>query len=185
MTLSNLESSKSILKTFPIPGSSLYKILYDQEFKQSFHARLKQGNRWVATFYKLQMLPLLGLGGQIMLLTTRGRKSKKMKDTPIGYFRIDKKIYVFSGWGNGTNWYQNMMVYPQDVSLQIGLRRYRVAPEVVEDTGEKKRLIEELTRQDPSGANTLMGWDPQVDDLERADFSVMIEKVLIVGFQPC
>lgn len=181
---SYLESSKpTSLKSYPIPRSSLDKILNDPEFKQNVHSRIKQGNPWISALYKIKILPLFGIGGQIMLLTTKGRKSLKMRDTPIGYFRIDGKIYVFSAWGKAANWYQNLAAFPQDVSVQVGFHHSHAIVEVVEDPGEKKRVIEGLIRQDPEGARTLMGWDPKRDDLEHADFSPMIEQVLVVGFR--
>lgn len=33
------------------------------------------------------------------------------------------------------------------------------------------------------GAHTLMGWDPGQDDVESADFSLVIEKVLTLRFR--
>lgn len=174
----------SVPRVFPLPGTNLYRLISDPEFKKAFHARVKQGNRWLAPLYKGGVLPLLGFGKQIMLLTTRGRKSQKMRNTPIGYFRIDDSIYVFSGWGKEANWYKNIVVCPEEVYVQIGFRRFHALAEVVEDRQELKWIIERLILQDPRGAQTLMGWDPNLDHLETADFSLMIEKVLVVRFRP-
>jgi hypothetical protein len=55
----------------------------------------------------------------------------------------------------------------------------------VEDAQERQRVIERLLVQDPCGAQSLIGWDPTRDQLAAADFSLMIEKVLVVRFQPC
>ena len=173
----------STARTFPLPGTTLYKVLSDPEFKKTFHARVKLGNPWMARLYRLGLLPLLGLGGQIMLLTTRGRTSARLRDTPIGYFRIDGEVYVFSGWGKRANWYQNLVAYPDDVYVQIGFRRLNAVPGVVDDAQEIRRIIEHFVVQDPGGAHTLMGWDHQVDHLDAADFSLMIEKVLVVRFR--
>jgi deazaflavin-dependent oxidoreductase (nitroreductase family) len=119
-----------------------------------------------------------------MLLTTRGRKSHQLRDTPIGYFRLDDGIYVFSSWGKEANWYKNMVACPEEVHIQLGFRRFQARPEVVEEPQEVKQIIERLVLQDPKGAQTLMGWDTKVDRLETADFSLMIEKVLVVRFNP-
>jgi len=73
-------------RAFPLPGTNLYKLISDPEFKKAFHARVKRGNRWLAPLYKLRVLPLLGVSKQIMLLTTKGRKSNEMRDTPIVRF---------------------------------------------------------------------------------------------------
>lgn len=173
------------VRTFPVPGTYLYRLIVDPVFRKAFHARVKHGNRVLAPLYKLRLLPLLGVGKRIMLLTTRGRKSHKLRDIPIGYFRIDDDIYVFSGWGKAANWYQNMLAYPDDVYVQIGFRRFQARAEVVEDPQDVQRIIEHLILQDPRGAGSLIGWDPARDRLELADFSLMIEKVLVVRFQSC
>jgi deazaflavin-dependent oxidoreductase (nitroreductase family) len=166
----------SALRAFPAPGTYLYRLISDPAFKQSFHARVKRGNRWLALLYKLRVLPLLGLGKRLMLLTTRGRNSKVMRDTPIGYFRIDDSIYVLSGWGKAANWHQNLMAHPDEVYVQIGFQRFHARAEVVEDPQEVQRIIERLVCQDPRGARSLMGWDPSRDRLATADFSLMVEK---------
>ena len=171
-------------RMFPAPGTHLYRLIVDPAFKRAFFARVKRGNRMLAPLYKLRILPLLGLGKRLMLLTTRGRTSHKLRDTPIGYFRIDGSIYVFSGWSKAANWYQNLMAHPDDVYVQIGFRRFHARAEVVEDPQAAQRVVEHLILQDPRGARALMGWDPARDQLAAADLSLMIEKVLVVRFEP-
>lgn len=178
------ETGDSNVRAFPLPETNLYKILADPEYRKTFHARVKSGNPMMATLYRLRILPLFGLGRQIMLLTTRGRVSNQLRDTPIGYFRIDGTIHVFSGWGKAANWYKNMMAHPDEVYLQVGFRRFRARAEVVEDPQELEQANQKLALQDPVGAHALMGWDPKVDSLDRADFSMMVERVLVVRFHP-
>jgi deazaflavin-dependent oxidoreductase (nitroreductase family) len=177
-------SIDSTPRAFPLAGTNLYRLISDHGFKDQFHARLKRGNRFIAPLYKLGILPLFGLSKQIMLLTTRGRKSGAMRDTPIGYFWIDGTVHVFSAWARGANWYKNLVACPEEVWVQIGTRRFRARPEVVEDPLEVKRAVEQLIVQDPRGARMLMGWDPKRDRVETANLSLMIEKVLVVRFHP-
>lgn len=169
-------------RSFPVPGTTLYDVLFKPEFRQAFHSRLKPTNRLLVPLYKVQVLTLFGLSKRIMLLTTRGRNSQKMRDFPIGYFRIGGDVYVFSAWGKQSNWYKNLVAHPEQVYVQIGLRRRHVRPEVVQDPQELKRVIQQLVRDDPEGARTLMGWDPKRDQVGTADFSLMIERVLTVRF---
>ncbi len=168
-------------RVFPMPGTTLYRMIWEPGFKATFHSRLKQSNRFMAGLYKLGVLPLLGMKG-IMLLTTRGRKSGELRENPIGYFEIDGVVHIFSAWGRDANWYKNMMACPDDVTIQIGRRRSRVRPEVVQDGLEVERTLEKLVQQNPDGARTLMGWDAGRDQLATADFSTMVEKVLVVRF---
>jgi deazaflavin-dependent oxidoreductase (nitroreductase family) len=160
----------------------LYELLNDAQFKKNFHARLQGSNRFMVFFYKIRLLPLLGLGKQMMLLTTQGRTSHKQRDFPIGYYLIDGVVHVFSGWGKNANWYKNIIANPQDVFLQVGFDRFQAIPEFVEDSDEKRHAIERLIACCPDGASHLIGWDPQIDKIETADFSQMIDKVMVVRF---
>jgi deazaflavin-dependent oxidoreductase (nitroreductase family) len=170
------------LRSFPLPTTNLYKLISDPAYRTSFRSRVKTGNRFMAPLYRIRLLPLLGMGNQIMLLSTRGRKSGEMRDTPIGYFTIDGQIHIFSGWGKDANWYQNIQAYPEDVYLQVGFHRFAARADEVADAEAKRCILQGLVEQDPRGAQLLMGWDPKVDCLEAADFSLMVEKVRVIRF---
>jgi deazaflavin-dependent oxidoreductase (nitroreductase family) len=169
-------------RAFPAPGSRMYDLLNNPEYKASFHAGLQKSNWIMVALYRLGVLPLFGLSRQIMLLSTQGRKTHKMRHFPVGYYRIEGVITLFSGWGKGANWYKNMQANPGEVYVQIGLRRRRARAEVASDPLEVCRALEWLVTHNPQGAKTLMGWDPAHDRLDMADFSPMAEKVLMVRF---
>ncbi len=171
-------------RAFPLPTTNLYKILSDPEYRRTFNARLKLGNRFMSPLYRVGVLPLLGMSKQMMVLTTRGRKSNEMRDTPVGYFRLDGIIHVFSAWGKRANWYKNMLACPDDIYVQVGFHRFHARAEVVEDPQGKRLALERLVDQDPRGAQLLMGWDVEIDHAETADFSLIIEQVVMVRFHP-
>lgn len=177
-------TDKTAGRTFPTPDSNMYKILTDPEHRKAFQGRVKSGNKFMAPLYRLRILPLFGMGGQIMLLTTRGRVSGKRRDTPIGYVRIDETIHVFSGWGRSADWFKNMQAHPDEVFLQVGLKRFPARYEVVEEPAALETTLEHLVTQNPKGAKMLFGWDPQTDRFKTSDFSMVIEKVLVVRFFP-
>jgi deazaflavin-dependent oxidoreductase (nitroreductase family) len=172
----------STRRAFPARGTMLFELVNNPEYKKDFHARLQAANRFFAFFYKIRLLPLLGMGKQIMLLTTKGRSSQKMRDFPIGYYLIDDTVHVFSGWGKDANWYKNIIANPKDVYLQVGFRHFHAIPKIVEDPEELQRTFERFIICCPKGAQQLIGWDPQHDSMEAADFSMMKEKVLVVKF---
>jgi deazaflavin-dependent oxidoreductase (nitroreductase family) len=175
-------TASSAGRSFPLSTTMLYELLNDAQYKKNFHARLQGSNRFMVFFYKIRLLPLLGLGKQMMLLTTQGRTSHKQRDFPIGYYLIDGVVHVFSGWGKNANWYKNIIANPQDVFLQVGFDRFQAIPEFVEDSDEKRHAIERLIACCPEGASHLIGWDPQIDKIETADFSQMIDRVMVVRF---
>ena len=114
----NPECSAS--RTFPLPGTTYYNMLYDPKARKYFPYRFQDRQPDHHTpLYKLRLLPLLGFGKLVLLLTTRGRKSGRLRDTPIGYFRYDNTIHLISGWGKEANWYKNILAHPDDVYIQV------------------------------------------------------------------
>jgi len=167
---------------FPTPGSNIYRVLFDAEFRRTFHARLKIFNPMVVAFYRLGLLALFGADRAIMLITTKGRKSGAARTAPIGFFRIGGAIHIFSAWGKKTGWYQNLIAHPDDISLQVGRRELAVRAQVLEDPAEIQRTLEQFVAESPQQAQSLFGWRPGQDRIEQADFSAIINKALIVRF---
>lgn len=182
MTSLSIPSAPPPVRAFPRPGTSLYRLLNDRQFRQDFHARLKTWNPWVVIFYRIGLLPLLGMSRTVMILATRGRKSGKLRRAPIGYFLIGGKVHVISAWGKSANWYQNLRAHPDQVEIQIGLRRKKARPEVLESPAEILQTLEQFTSESPKAAEYLFGWDAQNDRMETSDFSVFGDKVQIVRF---
>lgn len=170
------------MRTFPIPGTNLARILSDPQYRQSFHVRLKQYNPLVVVLYKIGLLPLFGGSRTVMLLTTRGRKSGKLRSTPIGYFRIGGVIHLFSAWSKATSWYKNMTTCPEDVWIQIGMHKLSVNWVELTNPEEIMQTIAQFVTESPAQARYVFGWDPDIDRLDQADFSNLIKRVLIVRF---
>ena len=101
------------VESVPDKETNLDKIHPDQQYRLSFHGQLKRYNPLVVGLYRAGLLPLFGDSRTVMLRTTRGKKSGKLRTTPIGYFRIGGALYLFSAWGKGTSWYKNMLANPK------------------------------------------------------------------------
>ncbi len=170
------------IQVFPKPGTVLAGVIGDPAYRKTFHQRLQSSNRFVVALYRIGLLPLLGAGKSTMLLTTRGRKTQRLRRFPVGYFCIGGEVHLFSGWGKDSNWYKNLRANPAEVWLQIGFRTFPVCAQILEDPAEVRRTIECLILESPDSAQRLFGWDSKSDRLDQADFSPIIEKVLIVKF---
>lgn len=169
-------------KIFPTPETNLYKVLNDPQYRRSFHGQLKRFNPFIVAFYRIGLLPLFGVSKTVMLLTTRGRKSGKMRSTPIGYFRIGGEVYLLSAWGKGTGWYQNLKANPEEVWIQIGLRKRAVHAEMVENPADVSLLLERFMQELPEQAHNIFGWVPGIDRMQNADCSQVIQRVLFIRF---
>ena len=180
-TLPSPQSQPSI-RVFPRPDTVIAQVISDPIYRASFHKRLQSSNRFVVTFYRIGLLPLLGTGKTMMLLITRGRKSHRLRRFPVGYFSIGGDFYLISSWGKDSNWYKNLKANPDDVSLQVGFRTFPVRAQVLKDPEEIKYTVERLVTESPGSAQRLFGWDPQSDQISSSDFSPIVEKVLFVKF---
>jgi deazaflavin-dependent oxidoreductase (nitroreductase family) len=98
------------------------------------------------------------LGGRIqglpvLLLTTTGRKTGRVRTTPLGYFEDDGRyVIIASNAGRGSNpgWFHNLRSYPQ-VRLQLGARRMEAKAQVA-PKGERERLWARLVELAPGYA---------------------------------
>src|ERR1700738_4904575 len=76
----------------------------------------------------------------VMLLTTRGRRSGLARTGPVSFVPVDDHFVVFSGWGIGSNWYQNLRANPE-VTITVGRRRMRAMARLVEDPDRRHELM--------------------------------------------
>ncbi len=171
-------------KHFPLPETNLAKILSGSEYRAKFHANLKTWNPMIAFLYRIGVLPLFGISKTVMLLITKGCKSGKVRYTPIGYFTIGGEKYLISAWGRGTGWYRNLTANPKQVAIQIGLKKQAVLPQELTDPMEIQRTLEKLISESPNIAKYLFGWNTGVDQLDKSDFSQIIQRVLLIRFTP-
>ncbi|MBN2499343.1 MAG: nitroreductase family deazaflavin-dependent oxidoreductase [Anaerolineales bacterium] len=89
-------------------------------------------------FYKVGLGWMLGK--RFLLLNHIGRKSGKPRQAVLEVVRFDKDThtyYVASGFGEKSDWFQNVMQHP-DVTIQVGGKHYetsgvRLSQEAAED----------------------------------------------------
>jgi deazaflavin-dependent oxidoreductase (nitroreductase family) len=53
------------------------------------------------------------LGGYMVLVRVRGRKSGLVRETPLNYVIADGSAWVLAGFGPRTEWYRNMLADPE------------------------------------------------------------------------
>jgi deazaflavin-dependent oxidoreductase (nitroreductase family) len=73
-------------------------------------------NRFMLLAWRLGLGPLLNawpsVGGRIMVLGHKGRRSGLRRRTPLNYALIDGAVFCTAGFGSGTDWYRNLMADP-------------------------------------------------------------------------
>ena len=90
----------------------------------SFAVRHADGLREAFRWLNRVMVPLwrLGLGGmlnswpsvggRLMVLVHRGRRSGREYRTPLNYAIVDDAVYCLAGFGTATDWYRNALAAP-------------------------------------------------------------------------
>jgi deazaflavin-dependent oxidoreductase (nitroreductase family) len=96
---------------------------------------------------RLGLLPWMvnPLVGYIMVLQTIGRKSGKLRQTPLNYALSDGCIYCMAGFGAGTDWLANVNANPS-VEVRLPGTVVRGKAEIVTETDVKERIFIHIIR---------------------------------------
>ena len=93
-----------------------------------------------------------------MVLRIAGRKTGKIRYTPVSYAQIGPNIYCYQGKETKGQWYLNLLANPE-VEVLLPSGRFSGHGEVVSDTAEKLQAIRQILLG--SGLNrTMYGFDP-------------------------
>lgn len=96
--------------------------------------------------------------GDVMVLGITGRKTGKIRYTPVSYARMGRHIYCYQGREMKGQWYLNLLANPK-VEVLLPEGRFSGSGEEVSDPLEKLRAIRQILRG--SGLNRSMyGFDP-------------------------
>ena len=109
---------------------------------------LKVLNRWfMVPAHHLGLGPWIGtpIGGYILLLRVRGRRSGVIRETPLSYLIQDGSAWVLAGFGTRTEWYRNLLVDP-GVEIWLPGRVMRCRAEEVTDPAIRDPLLPRLVR---------------------------------------
>jgi deazaflavin-dependent oxidoreductase (nitroreductase family) len=107
--------------------------------------------------------------GNVMVLGIRGRRTGKIRYTPVSYARMGQDIYCYQGKEMKGQWYLNLLANPK-IEVLLSEGRFSGKGEEVSDPLEKLRAIRQILLG--SGLNRSMyGFDP-----ETAADEVVLEK---------
>ena len=140
-----------------------------EKLRRVFHAM----NHFMVFMWKIGLGKLMNswpaVGGRMMVICHRGRKTGREYLTPVNYAIVDKEIYATAGFGPGTDWYRNIVANP-DVQLWLPQGRRRARACDVSDSPFRVKLLREIAIA--SGlAGPILGVDQRKltdDQLEKA-----------------
>ena len=85
------------------------------------------------------------IGGYVLLMRVRGRRSGRIRDVPLSYLVAEGAPWVLAGWGQATQWYRNLLADPS-VEVILPGRTIRCAAEEVRDPETRRRVVPALVR---------------------------------------
>lgn len=88
------------------------------------------------------------IGGYMVLLRVRGRKSGVMREMPLNYLIAEGAIWVLAGFGPKTDWYRNLLADPRVEAWLPGRRFAGTAAEEL-DPRVRARILPALIRSTP------------------------------------
>jgi deazaflavin-dependent oxidoreductase (nitroreductase family) len=181
-----MSEEKRSTDDFPRQGSAEYGLLFtEKDEKQKILKQWKRMNKYFTIpLYRIGILPLFGGGKIFLLLNTKGRKTGKIRITPLEYRRKDNVIHVVAGRGKAAHWFQNLLAHPEEVKIKLGFKKTDADFEVIQTIEEKNELFKWYVTKFPKAAKMLFGWDPKKDTVETADFTSFSKLVEVVKFFP-
>jgi deazaflavin-dependent oxidoreductase (nitroreductase family) len=85
------------------------------------------------------------IGGYMLLLRVRGRKSGVVRETPLGYLVAEGAAWIVAGFGPNTEWYRNLLADPHVEVWMPGGRHAGIATDEL-DPAVRARILPALLR---------------------------------------
>jgi deazaflavin-dependent oxidoreductase (nitroreductase family) len=104
----------------------------------------------------------LGLGGLLknyfLLLKTTGRKTGKVRQTPLEhrYDEVNDRYLIMSGWAGRTDWHRNVRANP-NVHVQVGNRKFHCRAEPASEV-DVVLILEATARISPGMLKVWSRW---------------------------
>jgi deazaflavin-dependent oxidoreductase (nitroreductase family) len=105
------------------------------------------------------------IGGYVLLMRVRGRKSGRLIDVPLSYLVAEGAPWVCAGFGPATQWFRNIQA-DQQVEVTLPGRTFAAVAEEVLDPEVRARIVPALVRA-VGLPGALGGVDPRHDPDER------------------
>jgi deazaflavin-dependent oxidoreductase (nitroreductase family) len=155
-------------------------------------ALLKPPNALQKFFFKIPVwLHKMGFGGwekligaQWMLITTRGRKSGKPRDTMVDVMDYDAATdtyYIEAAYGSRADWYRNIQASPL-FEARVGKRKFRARAAALSNEGAGEMMVQ-FFRRKPAYTRTVMAMVGMKFESEE-ELRALGSKVTLLAVEP-
>lgn len=133
-------------------------------------------NRFMVLMWRLGLGKFLNATpetvGRIMVLVHTGRKSGKLRYTPVNYALINDQIYCMAGFGKKSQWYQNILANPA-VEIWLPDSWWRGIAEDVTDHPDRVYILHDVLVASGFAAPLFEGFSPHL--LTQQEFENLFE----------
>jgi deazaflavin-dependent oxidoreductase (nitroreductase family) len=137
---------------------------------------------FMVPMFRLGFGPVFGnpLWGYIMVLRTIGRKSGRVRYSPVNYAIEGGKVYCLAGFGKASDWYRNLRANPHiEVILPSGPLAGKA--EEIDDPVIRARLVRQILKNG-GFAGFMEGFNPyRIGDAELLE---QTKSMLLIAIQP-
>lgn len=127
--------------------------------RRAFH----RFNKFMLLQWRLGLGPMMNVWpggfGRFVVIVHTGRKTGRVRYTPVNYALIDGDVYCTAGFGAASDWYRNLQANP-DVELWLPDGRWRARATDVSDAPNRLALLRQVLLGSGFVA-PLMGIDPR------------------------
>ncbi|MCG3221365.1 MAG: nitroreductase family deazaflavin-dependent oxidoreductase [Candidatus Heimdallarchaeota archaeon] len=114
-----------------------------QKGNAKFRKSTKRLNKVFSFLYRMNFLPMFGVGRSMILLKTVGRKTGKIRITPVlcKVFHTGE-LTLYSARGMKADWLRNILADDKkQTDIQKGFKRMRVQAKLIEPINEKEEHL--------------------------------------------
>jgi deazaflavin-dependent oxidoreductase (nitroreductase family) len=131
--------------------------------------------------YALGLGPIMGR--LVLLLTTTGRKTGRLRVTPLQYEEVGEVIYLGASRGLQSDWVRNILVNPQ-VEVRVKSHRFNGLAEVITNPAQIADFLELRFQRRPKMIATMLKAEGLPDPPERAHLEAYARNIALVIIHP-
>ncbi len=139
-------------------------------------------NRFMLLMWRLGLARFINIwpdvGGRIMVIQHIGRKTGKVRQTPVNYAEIEGEIYCTAGFGSISHWYRNLLANPE-VEIWLPNGRFHAHAQDITDDPNALPLLRQVLISSGFAAPAVGVYPKTMSDEELA---IVTEKYRLIRF---